>query len=548
MWAAWRSLPDESRSLLWRLVVHEEKPHQIAPGLGTTPNGVASRSKRARERLRQTFLSELVANAGEPDCREVRRQLGGYVRDSLPVRARERVDEHLDRCARCRAAVLDVVDVDAAIRLRVAPVLLPGAFAAASGVGAAGAVGAAGGRGRGCHGRGRSRAPEQRLRARGPRSRSRWAWPRSWTASTTVRGSQPMWAVPVPAAVRAVWPVGCCRCRVARRPRWWRGCTRRRGSPLPAPARPDRARLGRRASGPRLVEGSRWTARSRPTRPRRPPRRCRRRPGRDPSSASRRPRASRVSSRRAGVRGSADRQIRTTSSPARRRPTHLDRRARRRADADADEQSTDPSTPVAPASCSEGHGDEPDVPRRATVGTSPTSTAPAGWLITSVRDEHGTRVVEHVSRPTSQFDGRLRAGELVVEVTRVQPGRTRDARGALHRPLGLAPARVRELSVAVTVRGLRPGPRRAPPRLRSVGARSRRARRRAGGRHTPSGRSARGRSRRRGSPGSAGSARSRRGWVSRRGRRGAGPVGGRADAGRGGRTRRWRRCRGRWCR
>ncbi|MBW8730143.1 MAG: sigma-70 family RNA polymerase sigma factor, partial [Terrabacter sp.] len=139
VWAAWRSLPDESRSLLWRLVVHEEKPHQIAPGLGTTPNGIASRSKRARERLRQTFLSELVANAGDADCRTVRRQLGGYVRDSLPVKARERVDAHLDGCARCRAAVLDVVDVDAAVRLRVAPVLLPGAFAVASGVGVAGA-------------------------------------------------------------------------------------------------------------------------------------------------------------------------------------------------------------------------------------------------------------------------------------------------------------------------------------------------------------------------------------------------------------------------
>jgi hypothetical protein len=48
-------------------------------------------------------------------------------------------------------------------------------------------------------------------------------------------------------------------------------------------------------------------------------------------------------------------------------------------------------------------------------------TAPAGWLLTSVRDVHGARVVEHVSQPTAQFDGRLRDGELVVEVTRVQP-------------------------------------------------------------------------------------------------------------------------------
>lgn len=136
VWAAWRSLPDESRSLLWELVVHEEKPHRLAPRLGTTPNGVASRSKRARERLRQVFLSELVANAGDLQCREVRRQLGGYVRDSLTAKARQRVDEHLDGCARCRAAVLDVIDVDAAIRLRVAPALLPGAFAAAAGAGA----------------------------------------------------------------------------------------------------------------------------------------------------------------------------------------------------------------------------------------------------------------------------------------------------------------------------------------------------------------------------------------------------------------------------
>jgi len=47
--------------------------------------------------------------------------------------------------------------------------------------------------------------------------------------------------------------------------------------------------------------------------------------------------------------------------------------------------------------------------------------APRGWSITSVRDTRGSRVVEHVKEPTSSFDGRLRQGPLVIEVTRSKP-------------------------------------------------------------------------------------------------------------------------------
>jgi hypothetical protein len=51
---------------------------------------------------------------------------------------------------------------------------------------------------------------------------------------------------------------------------------------------------------------------------------------------------------------------------------------------------------------------------------------PTGWLITSVRDVHGARVLEHLSRSVEQFDGRMHGGELVVEVRRVRPGLTGD--------------------------------------------------------------------------------------------------------------------------
>lgn len=139
-WAAWASLPDDSRDLLWKLVVDEQTPAQLAHGLGTTPNGVSSRAKRARERLRQAFLTQHTNAAVDEGCRSTRIALGGYVRSGLSERDRRRVEDHLGHCAMCRAALLEVIDVDRTIRTAIVPLaaLIGGAGAAA----AAGALGA----------------------------------------------------------------------------------------------------------------------------------------------------------------------------------------------------------------------------------------------------------------------------------------------------------------------------------------------------------------------------------------------------------------------
>ncbi|WP_156023377.1 sigma-70 family RNA polymerase sigma factor [Terracoccus sp. 273MFTsu3.1] len=432
VWAAWRSLPDESRSLLWRLVVHEEKPHQIAPGLGTTPNGIASRSKRARERLRQTFLSELVSNAGDADCRAVRRQLGGYVRDSLPVKARERVDAHLDGCARCRAAVLDVFDVDAAIRLRVAPVLLPGAFALASGVGAADAVGAgrvgAGAAGGGADGAGAAGAGGVAATggatipvAVGVASLMDGADDLSEFAADVGDGGPGdgsggvagrVLSVPGRSAAAVVAAaalvVAAALFLLQLQP------TGRVSADAP---------VGRDSSaGP--VDGTESANPAETTR------------SSAPTSTAPRPvigvaTAEGVSRFRSsgGRTGSADQQTRSPASPA---PTSTGTSA---SATSRPSRSPSPSASATSTPTSTRPTTTPSVvPPPAPVGTvtrltfTPSDrgylahlTAPAGWLVTSVRDVHGARVVEHVSQPTSQFDGRLRAGELVVEVTRVQP-------------------------------------------------------------------------------------------------------------------------------
>lgn len=140
-WRAWASLPESSRTLLWHLVVEEETPAQIAPLIGTSANGVSSRAVRARERLRQAFLQQHVADAVDEKCRWTRSRLGEYVRDALSARDRAAVQAHLDECDTCPAVLFEISDVNQTLRVVIAPIILGGAGLAAY-LGAAG--GAAG--------------------------------------------------------------------------------------------------------------------------------------------------------------------------------------------------------------------------------------------------------------------------------------------------------------------------------------------------------------------------------------------------------------------
>ena len=58
-------------------------------------------------------------------------------------------------------------------------------------------------------------------------------------------------------------------------------------------------------------------------------------------------------------------------------------------------------------------GFEPSTHRRYTASV----LAPPGWLITSIRDVRGRRELEHMTVPARTFEGTMRPGPLVVEVT-----------------------------------------------------------------------------------------------------------------------------------
>jgi RNA polymerase sigma factor (sigma-70 family) len=138
--AAWQSLPAETRELLWDLVVMDETPARLSGKLGMSPNAVASRARRARERLRQAYLTQLVTSDTDPECQLIRRDLGAYVRGNMGATRRETVDEHLETCTRCRSALADLRSVDDMIRLRVVPFLPVVAVGAAGELSAGGAL------------------------------------------------------------------------------------------------------------------------------------------------------------------------------------------------------------------------------------------------------------------------------------------------------------------------------------------------------------------------------------------------------------------------
>lgn len=128
---AFGSLPERWQMVLWHLEVEGQKPADIAPMLGMSPNAVAALAYRAREGLRQAFVQmHATEPATSQECRVVRGQLGAYVRGGLSKRDNARVSAHLERCRRCTALYLELTEVNASLAAVLGPVVLGGAAAA----------------------------------------------------------------------------------------------------------------------------------------------------------------------------------------------------------------------------------------------------------------------------------------------------------------------------------------------------------------------------------------------------------------------------------
>ena len=142
---AFASLPERWQMVLWHTEVEGQKPADIAPLLGMSANSVAALAYRAREGLRQAFLSQHAADMDDVDCAWTRDHLGAYVRGGLSRRDAGRVDDHLAECRACAAVYLELTEVNSGLAGLLAPLLLGAAgvgylSSAHGGAAAAGAV------------------------------------------------------------------------------------------------------------------------------------------------------------------------------------------------------------------------------------------------------------------------------------------------------------------------------------------------------------------------------------------------------------------------
>lgn len=140
---AFQQLPERWQQVLWHTEVEGQKPAEIAPMLGMSANSVSALAYRAREGLKQAFISMHAQDAGEEACATTRANLGAYIRNGLSKRDATKVDDHLQDCRRCTAIYLELTEVNSGMGAWLAPALLGAAGAGYLAVG--GGVAAKGG-------------------------------------------------------------------------------------------------------------------------------------------------------------------------------------------------------------------------------------------------------------------------------------------------------------------------------------------------------------------------------------------------------------------
>ena len=136
---AFASLPERWQLVLWHTEVEGQKPAEIAPLLGLSANSVSALAYRAREGLRQAFLSMHAQDTVDASCSWTQEHLGSYVRGGLSRRDSTRVEAHLEECRRCAAVYLELTEINSGLSGLLAPLVLGGAAAAYLGSVAAGA-------------------------------------------------------------------------------------------------------------------------------------------------------------------------------------------------------------------------------------------------------------------------------------------------------------------------------------------------------------------------------------------------------------------------
>ncbi|WP_363331424.1 sigma-70 family RNA polymerase sigma factor [Microbacterium sp. 69-10] len=122
---AFRSLPSRWQEVLWYSEIEQMKPAAIGALLGMSAGAVSQLTFRAREGLREAWIQAHLRSVGEgSDCQWTIEHLGAYSRGNLGARAQQRIDDHLEGCARCMIVAAEAKDVSSRLALVLLPLVL----------------------------------------------------------------------------------------------------------------------------------------------------------------------------------------------------------------------------------------------------------------------------------------------------------------------------------------------------------------------------------------------------------------------------------------
>ena len=124
---ALRSLPERWQTVLWYTEIEGMDPHEVAPLLGISANGVAALALRAREGLRQAWLQAHVNDDGNSDeCQWAVSKMGSYARRHLGARDSARIERHLADCAKCLLVSAEIEEIGSRLAFVMIPLVLGG--------------------------------------------------------------------------------------------------------------------------------------------------------------------------------------------------------------------------------------------------------------------------------------------------------------------------------------------------------------------------------------------------------------------------------------
>ncbi|MFI6425036.1 hypothetical protein [Promicromonospora sp. NPDC050880] len=109
-------LADDDRQILFDRHVHDKAVTDIATGLGVRPHAVTMRLRRAEERLAGAFAAAHAQAVTEPECRTTRAGMHDYLKGRMLPRRQHRLEVHMDGCADCTRAFIDVREVSWMLR------------------------------------------------------------------------------------------------------------------------------------------------------------------------------------------------------------------------------------------------------------------------------------------------------------------------------------------------------------------------------------------------------------------------------------------------